>query len=993
MLRLPFLRAKRTTPPLRLFLFATPVATVTTVATVATVIAFATVAALATLAAFASAPLFFTTARAQDFSSGRSPSGSSPSSGSDSQAITNAYRAAEDRLASGAPGSAGGANGANVAATTSTAPPATTLQTGTPTNPEGDAIGVTSRGLALNGTPWTPVMGEFHYARYPEGEWRDELLKMKSGGIDIVATYVFWIHHEEIEGAFDWSGRRDLRRFVETCKELELKVIVRCGPWCHGEVRNGGLPDWLLASGCRVRSDDPAYMEKARVLYTQIAAQLKGLLWKDGGPVVGIQLENEYRGPAEHLLALKRMAIDAGIDVPLYTRTGWPALTSPMPPGEILPLFGVYAEGFWDREMTPMPGNYWAGFRFSTLRSDNNIANEALGRGGVTDEPDTESHPYLTCEIGGGMMSSYHRRILNDPRDIESTTIVKLGSGGVSPGYYMYHGGENPDGLLTTLEENQSAPTTNWNDLPVKNYDFQAPLGAAGQFRPHFHRLRRLHLFVHDFGYLLPGMPVTLPERRPQGKDDTRTLRWSVRSDGHSGFIFVNNYQRLQPMPAREGVQFELNLARDPLNPNPKAGPTKIPAAPLDVPADSAFILPFNMTLGYGVELAYATAQPLCLVESFDGKMRNFFFAEIPGIVPELAITDNTIDGVADAGGRQRKADGLIRITSLKPSQKPALSLRSRNGHGIRIIVLSHADSLNLYKLEWGDEDCVILSPAPVTIAPDQTLTVHTENAEPVKLKIHPSFPQLFPKKKGFLRQAGQFIAWIFREPGREGSIFETLTLPSDQAAAAGAAYLKNEHTAARAKKIRAAGPAREIPLGRAPKPVPAAPTDADFAQAAIWEIELPAPPAPRATTNVTTTAAANATTTAAANVTATAAANVTAAAGGPLLRLHYAGDVARVHLGEKLIMDDFYNGQPLDLPLARYQQELAAGAKLTVSILPLRKDSPVYMADAARPRFGKKAATAELIRAELVQRHTHTLIVKDTDDADKDADDKDTGK
>jgi hypothetical protein len=917
--------------------------------------------AVPALVAFASSSLFFACARAQDFSSGRSGSGSSPSSGSGSQAITDAYQAAEDRLASGAAGGGAGAAGANVARTTSATPPATVLQTNAAaaTTPEGEAIGVTSRGLTLNGAPWTPVMGEFHYARYPENEWRDELLKMKSGGIDIVATYVFWIHHEEIEGEFDWSGRRDLRRFIETCKELDLKVIVRCGPWCHGEVRNGGLPDWLLASGCRVRSDDPAYMEKARVLYTQIAAQLKGLLWKDGGPVAGIQLENEYRGPAEHLLALKRMAIDAGIDVPLYTRTGWPALTSPMPPGEILPLFGVYAEGFWDREMTPMPGNYWAGFRFSTLRSDSNIANEALGRDGVTDEPGTESHPYLTCEIGGGMMSSYHRRILSDPRDIESTTIVKLGSGGVSPGYYMYHGGENPDGRLTTLEENQSAPTTNWNDLPVKNYDFQAPLGAAGQFRPQFHLLRRLHLFVHDFGYLLPGMPVTLPERRPQGKDDTRTLRWSARSDGHSGFIFVNNYQRLQPMPAREGVQFELNLARDPLNPNPKAGPTKIPAAPFDVPADSAFILPFNLALGYGVELAYATVQPLCMVESFDGKMRNFFFAEIPGIVPELAITDNTIDGVSNAGGRQRKADGLIRIVGIQPSQKPALSLRSRSGHGIRIIVLSHADSLNLYKLEWGDEDCVFLSPGPVTIAPDQTLAVHTESAEPVKLKIHPSFPQLFPKRKGVLRKAGQFVAWIFREPGKEGSIFETLTLPSDQAVDGKPARL-----AARAKKIRDAGPAREIAPGNAPKPVPAAPTDADFAQAAVWEIELPP-------------------------------ASALAAAGtAPLLRLHYTGDVARIHLGGKLIMDDFYNGQPLDLALARYQQELASGAKLTVSILPLRKDSPVYMADSAQPRFGKKDAVAELSRVEFVQRHTHTLAVKDSDDDDADdADDNKTGK
>jgi beta-galactosidase GanA len=81
---------------------------------------------------------------------------------------------------------------------------------------------------------------------------------MKAGGIDIVATYVFWIHHEETEGEWNWSGERDLRRFVETAKDVGLHVIVRCGPWCHGEVRNGGLPDWIVARG-KARTDDPAY--------------------------------------------------------------------------------------------------------------------------------------------------------------------------------------------------------------------------------------------------------------------------------------------------------------------------------------------------------------------------------------------------------------------------------------------------------------------------------------------------------------------------------------------------------------------------------------------------------------------------------------------------------------------------------------------------------------------------------------------------------------
>src|SRR5882724_17503 len=196
---------------------------------------------------------------------------------------------------------------------------------GTARNPAGRELTVDSRSLRLDGQPWVPVMGEFHYARYPAEEWREELLKMRAGGIDVVSTCVFWIHHEETEGVWDWSGSRDLRRFVETARDVGLKVVVRCGPWGHGEVRNGGLPDWAVQrAGWKLRSTDPLFLSATRKLYGQIADQLRGLLWKDGGPVIGIQLDNEFRGPADYLIALKGLAREAGLDVPLYMRTGWP---------------------------------------------------------------------------------------------------------------------------------------------------------------------------------------------------------------------------------------------------------------------------------------------------------------------------------------------------------------------------------------------------------------------------------------------------------------------------------------------------------------------------------------------------------------------------------------------------------------------------------------------------------------------------------------------
>ncbi|HEU5397228.1 MAG TPA: beta-galactosidase, partial [Verrucomicrobiae bacterium] len=129
-------------------------------------------------------------------------------------------------------------------------------------SPDGHELSVNSRSLLLDGKPWFPVMGEFHYSRVPEGEWRDELLKMKAGGIDIVSTYVFWIHHEEIEGQWDWAGRRDLKKFLQTCNDVGLKVLLRCGPWCHGEVRNGGFPDWVVAhKDWKLRSTDANFLD------------------------------------------------------------------------------------------------------------------------------------------------------------------------------------------------------------------------------------------------------------------------------------------------------------------------------------------------------------------------------------------------------------------------------------------------------------------------------------------------------------------------------------------------------------------------------------------------------------------------------------------------------------------------------------------------------------------------------------------------------------
>ena len=193
-----------------------------------------------------------------------------------------------------------------------------------------------SYSLMIDGQRVCPVMGEIHYSRVPQGEWRQEVRKMKDGGVTIIATYVFWNHIEEQEGVFRWDGQRNLRAFLEVCKDEQMPVVLRIGPFCHGEVRCGGIPDWMwnpsltLPEGegtskpIRMRSEDPRFLYYVERLYRQIFTQVQGLQWKDGGPVMACQFDNEYRGRGSYLMALKQIALNIGYDLPFYTRTGWP---------------------------------------------------------------------------------------------------------------------------------------------------------------------------------------------------------------------------------------------------------------------------------------------------------------------------------------------------------------------------------------------------------------------------------------------------------------------------------------------------------------------------------------------------------------------------------------------------------------------------------------------------------------------------------------------
>jgi len=526
-----------------------------------------------------------------------------------------------------------------------------------------------SKSLMMDGRRVCPVMGEIHYSRIPADEWADEVRKMKEGGVTIAATYVFWNHIEEQEGIFRWDGQRSLRRFLEVCRQENMPVILRLGPFCHGEVRNGGIPDWVFTKGCKLREANPVFLGFAEKLYRQIFTQVQGLQWKDGGPVIAAQFDNEYRGRGEYLMALKRIAQQVGFDLPLYTRTGWPELRTPVPYGEMLPLYGDYADGFWDKDISEGCGNYYKAFNFKAFRSSTAIGTDLLGKQEENVNKSDNQYPYFTCELGGGMATAYHRRPYIYPEDAYSMALVKLGSGSNLLGYYMYHGGTNPESVLHTLNECQTSPGTANNDLPVMTYDFQAPLGEYGQTYPQYYRLRPLHLFMHDWGETLAPMEASFPTSQDLKRGEDTALRWAVRSisekQGTSGFIFINNYERFCQLSAKKNVQLS-------------ACGVTLPR--LTIPSGCMAIFPVNID-----GIRYATAQ---LVARRDDKT---YMMQIPGIPTTIAMTNGkTLKNVKPRGTEKPVYGNLYLLT---PSEAEQLFLTSPSSISHQTSDISHHPS------------------------------------------------------------------------------------------------------------------------------------------------------------------------------------------------------------------------------------------------------------------------------------------------------------
>ncbi|MFG6687733.1 beta-galactosidase [Mariniflexile sp. HNIBRBA6329] len=565
---------------------------------------------------------------------------------------------------------------------------------------DGEEISVNNFYIERNGKPFIPIIGEFHYSRFPQDYWEEELLKMKSGGINVVATYVFWNIHEREEGKFDWSGDLNLKKFLELAEKHDIDVIVRMGPFCHGEMRNGGMPDWLYGRTFEVRSNDPEYLKYVDVLYGEIANQIKDHLFKDGGAVVGVQLENEYQHTSapweftypgsekeytvadldadlsheqitvtdgknprweygkKHMQNLKEIAKRHGIDVPLYTATGWGNATI-VEKGS-LPVTAGYAYPFWTE---PNASKFYL---FKDIRKSPDYGAVSYN---------TDLYPSIPAEIGPGIQAKFSRRPIVPYESVNPLMVRILGSGSNGIGYYMYHGGSTP-------QFNGKYYNEEVNGLPRINYDFQAPLGQYGQVRYHYKHLRMLHQFVNAYGETLAPMQTILPETNTSiTPENNETLRYAVRSNGNSGFLFLINFQDDIAINDINNVNIKVQTGSETIS-----FPSK---GVFNILKNTSAILPFNLKLDE-VTIKSATVQPLTVLHNNDSK--HYIFSAINGIDAELSFTKDTkISKLKNAS--------VVSVDGLKLVKAKGNEPISFTANGENMVVLPQDMAINALKI------------------------------------------------------------------------------------------------------------------------------------------------------------------------------------------------------------------------------------------------------------------------------------------------------
>jgi len=325
----------------------------------------------------------------------------------------------------------------------------------------------------LNGKPFLVRCGEMHFARIPREYWEHRLRMAHAMGLNTVCAYLFWNVHEPRPGQFNFTGNADVAEFCRLAQAEGLKVILRPGPYSCAEWDFGGFPYWLLKiPDIKLRMQDPRYLEACRRYIQAVGKQLAPLQISKGGPIIMVQVENEYGSygrDKEYIGILRDYLKEAGFDVPLFTCDG-PSQLKNDTRGD---LFCVVNFGGG-------PEN-----NFKALRS-------------------IRPHGPLMCgEYYPGWFDSWGK-----PHHTGNTANIVREIGwmldhNASFSIYMVHGGTS-FGFTAGANCPPFSPQ-------VTSYDYDAPISEAGWDTPKFHALRDLFLQHLEPGEKLPAVPPRNP--------------------------------------------------------------------------------------------------------------------------------------------------------------------------------------------------------------------------------------------------------------------------------------------------------------------------------------------------------------------------------------------------------------------------------------------------------------------------------------------------
>ena len=560
-------------------------------------------------------------------------------------------------------------------------------------------------------------------------------------------------------------------------------------------------------------------------------------------------------------------------------------------------------------------------------------------------------HPWLDIEIGGGMASAYNHRVNMASKDMPSLHLVDLGKGVNQLGYYMYHGGNNPlstkfplglrDNPKYTLQESSFQPAGPRNSMPSISYDFFAALGEFSQARPHFHMMRRLHLSLSKNAWgdaIASTVNVNVDSNSSSSSENA--LRWTLRASGtkKTGFLFVNNYERLNTLPAHTNVRFLLEWN----NSNTTLSIPSVSSDSLNISPGIWFVWPFNLELSYDPSssspiLQYATAQLLTKVyidkteHTLSSSNTIFMVQSDENISPEMAIQLGPDAKILKHTGKLSLNGDIAVVNNIIPTLTTPCVVLQHQQNIIQIVVLPSSAKDQVWDGNFAGQHRVFFSKDFQLLFPDgnslklrNLQSKHTAKSvfiypPPVKKMLYDDHHNMV-----FQEADGIFGKYVFDVEDLDiKSYYPTVNL------------------------IKNAGPARKIPLLNA-SGKPQEPTAEDWLGAEEYIVEINLPD------------------------------NFNSSTTEVRLAIDYVGDAARIYFGNKLLTDNWYSGYVsngrFEVGISYLADEnpglLKSGSKLQLLLLPIKEKSLqniIYLQQRLWPNFNASNTALKLLSVEPI--------------------------